>query len=77
MIAALEWLDLAVLFNFDVDTLERVEELSERAQQYARSFQRGEISAQQLKAEADAMRWYLDMNSLRAESTAPQDVLIA
>ena len=52
----LEWLDLSVIFKFDYDVLYEIEQLPADAQEYARSFQRGEITQEQLQARADENR---------------------
>ena len=47
-----EWVDLAIIFGFDPDDYEWVEELSPEAQEYARRYQRGELMQEQLREEA-------------------------
>ena len=52
----MQWIDLSVIFGFDSDTLYEIDQLPAVAQEYARSFQRGEITQEQLEAMADENR---------------------
>ena len=50
----LDW--FAIIFGFDADAYVDVEELPNEAQRYARSFQRGEITQNELRARAERMQ---------------------
>ena len=49
----MQWIDLSVIFGFDLDMMCEIDQLPPEAQEYARSFQRGEITQEQLEARAD------------------------
>ena len=53
-IGEMEWLDLAIIFDFNVDEFEEVEQLPWAAGQYARRFQRGEVTWREFRARVDA-----------------------
>ena len=49
-------IDLSVIFGFDSEALFEIDQFPAEAQEYARSFQRGEITQEQLEAMADENR---------------------
>ena len=55
-ISELDWIGIAIIFGFDADAYVDVEELSNETQRYVRSFQRGEITQNQLRARAERMQ---------------------
>ena len=55
-ISELDWIGIAIIFGFDADAYVDVEELPNEAQRYARSFQRGEITQNELRARAERMQ---------------------
>ena len=85
VITGFEWIDLSTLFGYAFQEYELIEELpSAEAQCYARRVQRGEITSEQLRAEAHRKRIEITTDQLRAEaprkrieSTAPQSVPLA
>ena len=52
----MQWIDLSVIFGFDSDMLYGIGQLPAEAQEYARSFQRGEITQEQWEARAGENR---------------------
>ena len=53
-IGEMEWIGMATIFDFDADEYEEVEQLPWAARQYARRFQRGEVTWRELCARVDA-----------------------
>ena len=49
------WIDLATIFGYESRDYECVEQLPAEAQHYARRFQRGEVTEEQLRADVDAI----------------------
>ena len=49
-----EWIELSTIFDFDPDYYESVQQLPAEAQEYARRFQRGDVTLEQFRARADA-----------------------
>ena len=63
-ITNIDWLNIAIIFDFDPDALMEMEDLSNEAQYYVRSFQRGEIAREQLQTSAnEALFCYLYSHS--------------
>ena len=50
-----EWLSLSTIFNFEFDGWNEFEDLPADAQIYARAFQRGEVTYDELHARARAL----------------------
>ena len=55
-----EWLSLGTIFNFDSDEVLEFEDMPAAAQIYARAFQRGEVTEDELHARARALMPGLD-----------------
>ena len=55
-IGAMDWIDIATIFGFDGNAYADIEELPDEAQRYARSFQRGEITQNELEAMSEEIR---------------------
>jgi hypothetical protein len=51
----LEWLSLSTIFNFDYHHDIEFEDMPSDAQMYARAFQRGEVTDDELHGRADAL----------------------
>ena len=53
-ISELDWIHIAIIFGFHANTYVDVEQLPNEAQRYARSFQRGEITQNELCERAES-----------------------